>query len=101
MFCAVRWLGLISTWVINYDLHSPAAAPFRGYFFAGAWLAASFAGAASAQENAGTFHSKVNVVQVPVVLRDPSGRAVGNLTQGDFELFDKGKQSQSCGFVKA
>ena len=39
-----------------------------------------------------TFESKVNLVLVPVVARDAHGRAVGNLTKDDFQLFDKGKQ---------
>jgi VWFA-related protein len=38
-----------------------------------------------------TFQSKVNLVMVPVVVRDRDGHAVGNLTKDDFELVDKGK----------
>jgi len=38
-----------------------------------------------------TFQSHVNLVMVPVVVRDRQGRAIGNLTRQDFQLFDKGK----------
>ncbi len=38
------------------------------------------------------FTSRVNLVSVPVVVRDSTGRAVGNLRQEDFRLFDNGQR---------
>ncbi len=38
-----------------------------------------------------TFQSRVNLVLVPVVVRDKNGKPIANLTQKDFKLFDKGK----------
>ncbi len=38
-----------------------------------------------------TFKARVNLVMVPVVVRDKRGQAIGNLTREDFELLDRGK----------
>jgi VWFA-related protein len=38
-----------------------------------------------------TFSAKVNLVLVPVVVRDAQGKAIGTLQKDDFQLFDKGK----------
>ncbi len=43
------------------------------------------------QDSSATFKSKVNLVLVPVVVRDRQGHAVGNLEKQSFKLFDKGK----------
>jgi VWFA-related protein len=45
-----------------------------------------------------TFRTKVNLVLVPVVVRDRQGRAVGDLHKEDFQLFDKGKPQTIASF---
>ena len=46
-----------------------------------------------------TFQSGVNLVMVPVVVRDNLGKPVGNLHKEDFQLFDKGKPQVITKFV--
>jgi VWFA-related protein len=46
---------------------------------------------AASNESKATFSSRVNLVVIPVVVRDRKGKATGNLTKEDFQLFDKGK----------
>src|SRR4051794_32291193 len=45
------------------------------------------------------FKARVNLVVVPVVVRDKQGNAVGNLKQEDFQLFDKGKPQYIARFT--
>ena len=64
---------------------------------------AAFPSAAQTQDSAGnaaevsthdepaTFRTGVNLVLVPVVVRDRKGLAIGTLRKEDFQLFDKGK----------
>ena len=42
--------------------------------------------------------TKVNEVVVPVVVRDPEGRIVSNLSRGDFQVFDDGRLQAISGF---
>jgi VWFA-related protein len=58
-----------------------------------AWAQAPSQGAPEvvSHEAPATFSSRVNLVSVPVVIRDKEGHAVGGLRQEDFQLFDKGK----------
>ena len=48
-----------------------------------------------------SFQSKVELVLVPVVVRDAHGNTVGNLTRDDFQLFDRGKQQAIVSFSQA
>jgi VWFA-related protein len=41
---------------------------------------------------------QTNIVQVPVVVRDSNGKAVGGLKKSDFELFDNGHQVEIASF---
>jgi VWFA-related protein len=46
-----------------------------------------------------TFKAQANLVEVPVIVRDSSGRAVGDLKQEDFRIFDKGKRQEIAKFA--
>lgn len=45
----------------------------------------------STKDEPAIFKARVNLVVVPVVVRDKKGAAIGGLKQDDFQLFDKGK----------
>jgi len=50
-------------------------------------------------ETPATFRTRVNLVQVPVVVRDRQGRIVGNLRKEDFQVFDQGKPQVITSFT--
>jgi VWFA-related protein len=45
----------------------------------------------SSRDASATFSTKVNLVMVPVVVRDANGKVIGTLHKEDFQLFDKDK----------
>lgn len=52
----------------------------------------------STPNSAAVVKTKVNEVVVPVVVRDPEGRIVSNLSRGDFQVFDDGRLQAISGF---
>ncbi len=50
-------------------------------------------------EQPAIFKVRSNLVEVPVVIRDRTGHAVGNLTQEDFRILDKGKRQEISKFT--
>jgi len=53
----------------------------------------------TSKETSVTFKSGINLVPVPVVVRDASGHAIGNLAIDDFQLFDNGKPQMISKFT--
>lgn len=64
-----------------------------------AWGAQSPAAATASAQHPPTFTSGVNLVSVPVIVRDESGKAIGDLTRNRFELYDKGKRQEITAFT--
>jgi VWFA-related protein len=100
------WWGIgVTLWrdsVAGCSIAAPAA-PMGGCVCATLLLTVLCSAAALAQgtppaDSVPAFQSKVNLVLVPVVVRDARGRAVGNLTKDDFQLFDKGKRETIASF---
>jgi VWFA-related protein len=52
----------------------------------------------SQTETSATFKVRVNLVQVHVIVRDPSGKAIGDLKREDFLLYDQGKLQNVTNF---
>jgi len=53
----------------------------------------------SQTETSAAFKVRVNLVQVRVTVREPNGKAVGNLTRQDFLLYDQGKLQNVTNFA--
>ncbi|HEY1184571.1 MAG TPA: VWA domain-containing protein [Bryobacteraceae bacterium] len=62
------------------------------FLLAGALAAQTPPGEVTTREETPTFQSSVNLVRVPVVIRDKQGHTVGTFHKEDFQLTDRGKQ---------
>jgi VWFA-related protein len=70
------------------------------FFLLSAALAAQTqTGEVTTREETPTFQSSVNLVRVPVVVRDKQGHAVGSLRKEDFQLTDRGKPQSIAQFA--
>ena len=56
-------------------------------------------GEVTTREETPTFQSSVNLVRVPVVVRDKQGHTLGNFHKEDFQLTDRGKQQYISQFA--
>ncbi|MCX6622225.1 MAG: hypothetical protein NTY38_14380, partial [Acidobacteria bacterium] len=70
---------------------SPAIAALGLLLFSSRVLSQQPAPELKSQDTPATFQTRVNLVMVPVVVRDKNGRAIGNLGQDSFQLLDRGK----------
>ena len=53
----------------------------------------------STKEAPALFQTRVNLVSVPVVVRDSKGHAIGTYTKENFQVFDKGKPQEIVRFA--
>ena len=56
-------------------------------------------GEVTTREETPTFQSTVNLVRVPVVVRDKQGNAIGSFKKQDFQLTDRGKPQEIAQFA--
>src|ERR1039457_3244374 len=68
-------------------------------FLIAAVAAQTHTGEVTSRDEAPTFQSSLNLVRVPVVVRDKAGHTVGVLHQSDFHLTDLGKPQEIAQFA--
>jgi VWFA-related protein len=78
---ALTIFGVCAAWAQTAPLPTPATPP----------TPAKSQSEMATHDEPALFKARVNLVMVPVVVRDRQGKAVGTLKQDDFQLFDKGK----------
>jgi hypothetical protein len=69
------------------------------FFLIGGLAAQTQTGEITSRDETPTFQSGVNLVRVPVVIRDKAGHSVGGLQKSDFRLTDLGKPQEIAQFA--
>ncbi len=69
------------------------------FFLIAALAAQTQTGEVTSREETPTFQSSVNLVRIPVVIRDRQGHALGNFKKEDFQITDSGKPQEIAQFA--
>jgi VWFA-related protein len=94
--CAVTVVGVTAAFS-QTQTQPPAATPAQTAPPAPAPIPAN-APEMTTKEAPAIFKTRVDMVSVPVVVRDAKGKVIGNLTKDNFQVFDRGKPQEIVRF---